>query len=133
MQTEPTDGAASKRKRRCFQFSLRSLLIGVALLAVTCGYVGRQAEIVRKRQAMLDRIDGLGGVYWTAESFRELIQINFWTGVKQSDGWSPPRIPLIRSWLGDQAIVWIALPTLEQRREFGVAFPEASIGPFPNL
>jgi hypothetical protein len=117
-----------KRKRRWYQFSLRSLLIGVALLAVACGYVSRQAEIVRERQAMLDRIDGIRGVYWTAETFRELIERSTW----HSQDWSPPRIPLIRRWLGDHAIVWIALPTLEQRREFGVAFPEASIGPFPN-
>ena len=125
---QPPKADPPKRKRRRFQFSLRSLLIGVALLAVACGYVGRQAEIVRERQAMLDRIDGIRGVYWTAETFRELIEKSTW----HSQDWSPPRIPLIRRWLGDHAIVWIALPTLEQRREFGVAFPEASIGPFQN-
>ena len=74
MQTEPPKADPPKRKRRWFQFSLRSLLILVTLLAVVCGYVGRQAEFVRGRQAMLGRIDGLGGVYWTAESFRKLIE-----------------------------------------------------------
>ena len=38
-----------KRKRRRFQFRLRTLLIGVTLLAVPCGYVGWQAKIVRAR------------------------------------------------------------------------------------
>jgi hypothetical protein len=47
MQSEP------KRNRRWFQFSLRTLLIVVTLLAVVCGYVGWQAKIVRERKAML--------------------------------------------------------------------------------
>jgi hypothetical protein len=41
MQTEPPNADPPKRKRRWFQFSLRSLMIGVTLLAVVCGYVGR--------------------------------------------------------------------------------------------
>ena len=51
MQTEPPKAAPPKRKCRWFQFSLRTLLIGVTLLAVTCGYVGQQIEIVRERRA----------------------------------------------------------------------------------
>ncbi|HEV2972726.1 MAG TPA: hypothetical protein VGY55_22350 [Pirellulales bacterium] len=41
-----------KRKRRRFQFSLRSLLVGVTLLAVPLGFVGRQIKIVREREAI---------------------------------------------------------------------------------
>ena len=37
--------------RRRFQFRLRTLMIGVTLLAVVCGYVGHQAEIVHRRQS----------------------------------------------------------------------------------
>lgn len=39
------------RKRRWYQFSLRTLLLGVALLAVPLGYVGWEAKIVRERKA----------------------------------------------------------------------------------
>ncbi len=49
-----------KRKRRWFQFSLRTLLIGVTLLAVACAYVGWQAKIVRERRAELNRASKCG-------------------------------------------------------------------------
>ena len=52
MQTESPKAAPPKRKRRWFQFSLRSLMIVVMLLAVPLGYVGWQAKIVRERKAM---------------------------------------------------------------------------------
>jgi hypothetical protein len=38
--------------RRRFQFRLRTLMIGVTLLAVVYGYVGWQAKIVRERRAL---------------------------------------------------------------------------------
>ena len=53
----------AKRKRRRFQFRLRTLMIGVSVLAGLRGYVGRQAEIVRERSALLQQIVGLGGCY----------------------------------------------------------------------
>jgi hypothetical protein len=40
-----TDMDAPSPRRR-FQFRLRTLLIGVTLLAIPCGYVGWQAKIV---------------------------------------------------------------------------------------
>jgi hypothetical protein len=39
--------------RLWFSFSLRTLLIGMALLATPLGYVGWQAKIVRERKALL--------------------------------------------------------------------------------
>jgi hypothetical protein len=40
---------------RRFQFRLRTLLIGVTLLAVPCAYIGWQLKIVRERQAEVNR------------------------------------------------------------------------------
>jgi hypothetical protein len=34
-----------------FQFSLRTLMIGVTLLAMVCACVGEQAKIAREREA----------------------------------------------------------------------------------
>jgi hypothetical protein len=51
MEAEPRKADPPKRKRRWFQFSLRTLMIGVTVLAVPCGYVGWQAKIVRERTA----------------------------------------------------------------------------------
>jgi hypothetical protein len=39
---------------RRFQFRLRTLMVGVTLLAVPLGYVGWQAKIVRERKAFYD-------------------------------------------------------------------------------
>jgi hypothetical protein len=55
MQIEPRQPDAPKRKRRWFQFSLRTLMIGVTLLAMVCGYVGRQTKIVRERMQFVER------------------------------------------------------------------------------
>jgi hypothetical protein len=55
VQTDPTNSNPPKRKRRWFQFSLRTLMIGVTLLAMVCGYVGRQTKIVRERTQFVER------------------------------------------------------------------------------
>ena len=54
MEAEPPKAEPPKRKRRWFQFSLRTLMIVVTLLAIPGGYVGWQAKIVRDRNAMLE-------------------------------------------------------------------------------
>jgi hypothetical protein len=41
------------RKRRWFQFSLRTLLIGVTLLAVACAYVAHEKAIADRRRDLL--------------------------------------------------------------------------------
>jgi hypothetical protein len=51
MQMEPDVAAAPKRKRRWFQFSLRTLMIVVTVLAVPLGYVGWLAKEERSRLA----------------------------------------------------------------------------------
>jgi hypothetical protein len=40
MQSEPSKADPPKRKRRWFQFSLRTLMIAVTLLAMVLAYVG---------------------------------------------------------------------------------------------
>jgi hypothetical protein len=57
MQTEPPKAEPPKRKRRWYQFSLRTLMIGVTLFCVVVGgYVGWQAKIVRERRVELSRV-----------------------------------------------------------------------------
>ncbi len=48
---------ASPSPRRRFQFRLRTLLIGVTLLAPICGYLGRQWERNREEEAALQLVE----------------------------------------------------------------------------
>jgi hypothetical protein len=97
--------------RRRFQFRLRTLLIGVTLLAVPCAYVGWQANVVRARRAELNRtVDArLVGI---ADNDEERV------------------IPWIRHVLGDQRVGSIKMlvgtdaAELERLR---VLFPEAQV------
>jgi predicted small integral membrane protein len=47
MQTESPEAEPPKRKRRWFQFSLRTLMIFTMIVAFACGCVGWQAKIAR--------------------------------------------------------------------------------------
>jgi hypothetical protein len=53
MEAEPPKADSPKRKRRRFQFSLRTLLIGVTLLAVPCAYTGWQEKIISERREVV--------------------------------------------------------------------------------
>ena len=61
MQSEPPQADPPNRKRRWFQFSLRTLMIGVTLLAVLCGWFGMKVERARKRHEAVEAIRKLGG------------------------------------------------------------------------
>ena len=111
--------ADSAPARRRFQFRLRTLMIGVTLLAVPCAYVGWQAKIVRHRRDLLKGLRDRSIRYELTTNYPQLTD--------------PPRIPLIREWLGDSAVWAIGYrpnsspPNLDELR---IYFPEAIIGPF---
>jgi hypothetical protein len=109
MQIEPTKADPPKRNRRRFQFSLRSLMIGVTLLALLSGYVVRLRAFVEERQRFLD-------------AARE--QPIFATPDEISD------VPWIRRLLGDRPVLAIGLDADADRAERQRAaslFPEACI------
>ena len=92
--------------RRRFQFRLRTLLIGVTLLAVPLAYVGWQAKIVRERHAIL----------------KAPPMESFYPSVKTT--------PLVRRWLGDLDLSEIVMgvnATEEEMARFRAAFPEAVV------
>jgi hypothetical protein len=116
MQTEPPKADPPKRKRRWFQFSLRTLMIVVTLLAVPLSYVGWQAKIVRERKVVLSAIRDRGGHVVEASTVPFL------------KPWAT--ISSFREWLGDIAIQGIQLPGETKSDEVGrikIAFPESSI------
>ena len=110
MLTEPSKAEPPNRKRRWFQFSLRTLLIGVTLVAVPCAYVGWQAKIVSERKTMREWMALNGG--WVVTDTRP-----------------DKQPPLIRRWLGDEPIAVIVFqhpikPPNEQAVR--AMFPEAT-------
>lgn len=101
-----------KRRRRWFQFSLRTLLIGVTLAAIPCGYVGWQVKIVRERKEMLKDFMARGGICTASE---------------------PQRAPLIRRLVSDEWIAAIALPDAlgnEYKMKVKAVFLEAQVTGF---
>jgi hypothetical protein len=111
MQTEPPKADPPKRKRRWFQFSLRSLLIAVTLSAVVCSYVGWQDKIVRARKAVLEsRVKHAYAICPMSASFY--------------------RGSALRRWLGDLAIEQFCFDdnaTDDEIDEVRRAFPEAAL------
>jgi hypothetical protein len=91
--TEPIKPNLPKRNRRWFQFSLRTLMIGVTLVAVACGYVAWQARIVAVRDAARARITALGGQW----------RLGGYIDYEES-------VPLIRRWLGDEPVSNVIIP-----------------------
>ncbi len=115
MQAELSKTDPPKRNRRWFQFSLRTLMIGVTLLAVACGYVASQAKIVRDRSEW--RINA------PPKSSYPVKPIIF-----QGDPAQRPNV--IRRWPGDVAIDMIDLPPGTPDRDIRTTvtlFPEAAI------
>jgi hypothetical protein len=108
MQTEPPKADPPKRKRRRFQFSLRTLMIAVTLLAVPFAYVGWQATIVRERKAWKDNP-------------------KFYVEMGQQ---VPSNLPWIRRLLGDSDCSWIIADDSVSDAELDAcraAFPGVSV------
>ncbi len=66
--------------RRRFQFRLRTLLIGVTLLALPMGYVGWQVKIVRERKAIFKipqivafTVDGEPRLRWIRRCLKDFV------------------------------------------------------------
>jgi hypothetical protein len=64
MQAEPRNAASPKRKRRWFQFSLRSLLIFTLICAIACGWLGSKIERKRREREAVKLIQRATGEVW---------------------------------------------------------------------
>ncbi len=128
MPTEPSKAEPPKRKRRWFQFSLRTLLIVVTLLGVVCGYVSRQVAIVKERVVMA-AAPGVDSV--VAANPRDIItSLSSGSGVVHVTSDSLESIPWFRSWLGDRYYLGLSIDKSASDDEitrYKQAFPEATI------
>jgi hypothetical protein len=62
MQTEPPKADPPKRKRRWFQFSLRTLLIFTTIVALGSGWFRARIAKARKQRAAIEAIEKSGGM-----------------------------------------------------------------------
>jgi hypothetical protein len=106
------------RFRPLHSFSLRTLLIGVALLAALCGYVAHEAKIVQDRRVWAIN----HGHFWVTNPLRATVE--------RVSG-DPSRGPsFVRLWLGDKPLPQLVVPTDTEPSEIKLAaslFPEADI------
>jgi hypothetical protein len=86
MEAEPTKADLPKRKRRWFQFSLRTLLVFTVAVAIGCAWLGRKVEQKRRERTAADTIIKLhGSVYWDYERVKG--KPGFWQpGAAQRNG-----------------------------------------------
>src|SRR5205807_866302 len=112
-----------KRKRRWYQFNLRTLMIVVTLLAVASAYVAHEHRIVKAREEARPRIlDPFADLYKPDKKIAER---------------NPAADPsFIRRWLGDRAEeTHLDAYSDEQAEKLKSLFPEAEVwrcyGPAP--
>ena len=100
-----------------FQFRLRTLFVVVTLVALACAYVGRQSQIVRERKAWL-------AVRQRWAYFSEAGRPPP-TTINERNAAADP--PLIRQWLGDDALEGIVCDSEADAALGRSLFPEAEI------
>jgi hypothetical protein len=105
-----------RHRRRLFQFSLRTLLACVVLVAVACGYLSHEASIVRARKAWLS-IHG-----HPLEDAAMAAQDGLHADPEKSPSW-------LRRWVGDKAqdAIFLNEPSPSAVSEATDLFPEARI------
>jgi hypothetical protein len=100
MEEKPVTAEPEKKpRRRWYQFGLRTLLIGVALVSAACGYVADEASIVRKRNALRERIEKMGAKFTLMAS-----PTSFYINLERNP------MPFPRNWLGDARAGGIEIP-----------------------
>jgi hypothetical protein len=106
-----------------FRFSLRTMFV---LVTALCCYLAWQLSIVRERQAVRQQLkDNVAIGFTTAEAWAQ--------GTGKSNTTESKTIPLVRRWLGDEAIQeiwcysWHANYVEAERDRLAKLFPEAEI------
>ncbi len=89
MQIEPPKADRPKRKRRWFQFSLRTLLIVIAIVAIPCAWLGSRIERKRKEREAVAAVEALGGYVW----------YDYQAAAPGGPPWASPAEPYGPAWL----------------------------------
>jgi hypothetical protein len=108
-------------RRRWFRFSLRTMFVIVTLFAC---WIGWQTSIVRERKAVLKEMKGNPSFHVTTVSERLDWAVPPFAPL--------PKVPLVRGWLGDEAVFSLSILGHGEGSEtvlarFKKAFPEADV------
>ncbi|WP_254509826.1 Hint domain-containing protein [Anatilimnocola floriformis] len=115
-----------KNPIRWWNFSLRTLLILVTLSSIAFAYVGYQLSVVRARKALLKELIADGFHITTQDEISHAMQPLKPVGVPD------PSVPIVRAWLGDEAIARVGYfphqkPNVEKAARINRLVPEASL------
>ncbi len=97
MDTDASQLAAPKRRRR-FQFRLRTLFVVVTIVAVACAYLAHEWRIVRDRRN------------WLLNHYQYPMPPSMWSIGQPESEQNPSAGPsMVRRWLGDAShdYVWV--------------------------
>jgi hypothetical protein len=119
----------NENRVRWGSYSLRTLLILLTLAAIASAYVGYQRSVVQARKAFLKQLSNEGYQVTTQNEAAHAMQPM--TMVDEPD----PSVPLVRGWLGDEAIATIGFypylsPKGDKRAQIQRLVPEARLVEF---
>jgi internalin A len=100
MEAEPSKAEPPKRKRRCVQFSMRSLMVFVVVVAIPCAWIARRIESKRREREVVQALVRLGATEICYD-------------YEMADPAHPPGPEWARRWLGDDFfsdVVKVELP-----------------------
>jgi Leucine rich repeat len=138
MQFDPSKAAPPKRKRRWFQFSLRSLLIVTMIVAVGSGWLGRKIERKRIEREAVAGIEASGGSVWydyQQGQFSEPSGPVWLRGLLGNDFFSEVvKAHLVGNTIGDAGLANVmGLPRLQSLELPGAYVNEAGVAHIKNL
>jgi|GEM_PF-2255729 len=129
MMNQPRSVSDGGLRKSSWSFSLRTLLVLITLSAVAFSYVGYQLSVVRARRALLNELSAAGYQVTTQDEASHAMQ-----AMQQADE-PDPSVPLIRGWLGDEAIATIGYyphlsPQGDRQQRIKTLLPEARLVEF---
>jgi hypothetical protein len=116
MADNPNTADPAKPRRRWYQFRLRTLLIGVVLVAIPCGYVAHEWRIVAERKT------------WLLDHPQPMFSVDIAVFDGNGNVESPPEptIPRLRQWLGDEPTKYVEARSSGEEKAARKLFPEAT-------
>ncbi len=100
---------------RRFQFSLRTMFIVVTLVAIVCGYVAQQYQIVQRRRALVN------------QHVNTVVLLDANSAFAQDGPYPRASVSSLRRWFGDSAVAEVWVTDAACYEEVKQLFPESEV------